>query len=92
MIFLLFSAPEESLEALGNFGLMPDTGSHHATTVDATKAKFDDIAVAAYSKNVSDHDLIQMSRIAPKRFSPSEKVRFMEIMAASLEDSQPGLC
>ena len=87
--FKLFSATIESVEALANFGFMPDS---HRTTVDATKAKFDEVAVEACSKNVSDTDLLKISRNAPKHFTPPEKVRYMEIMTASIsEDSQRGL-
>ncbi|KAL5017914.1 hypothetical protein ScPMuIL_003636 [Solemya velum] len=47
-------------------------------------AKFDYTAVTAYSKELGDRDLQRLSAAAPKHFSPSEKVRFMELIASSL--------
>jgi hypothetical protein len=52
------------------------------------KTKFDNISVAAYSKSISDEKQTEIAQMAPADMSAKQKVRFMEIVAASMEDSQ----
>ena len=60
--------------------------AEHVTV--GVKTKFDNISVAAYSKSMSDETLTEIAQMALADMSAKQKVRFMEIVAASMEDSQ----
>lgn len=74
------------MEALSHIGLLGELSkqAQGARVTVGMGAKFDDSAVRAYSKELGDGDLQRLSAAAPKHFSPSEKVRFMELIASLL--------
>ncbi|XP_060564346.1 uncharacterized protein LOC132723606 [Ruditapes philippinarum] len=81
----------ESIKVLSTLNMLDDvinqaSQAEHVTV--GVKTKFDNISVTAYSKSMSDEKLTEIAQMAPADMSAKQKVRFMEIVAASMEDSQ----
>lgn len=52
------------------------------------KTKFDSISTAAYSKEIAEETIQEFSDMAPGELNSKQKVRFMEILAASMPEDQ----
>ncbi|XP_071109583.1 uncharacterized protein [Haliotis cracherodii] len=70
---------------MGLLGAFREAAKDHGVTISPT-TEFDAYSQAAYSKDLTDKDLQTLANLAPTDLSSREKVRFMELLAATLPD------
>ncbi|XP_053390777.1 uncharacterized protein LOC128553629 [Mercenaria mercenaria] len=81
----------ESLNVLNELQLLRDVvntakQAEHVTI--GIKTKFDSISSSAYSKDIDDDTLQSFQKMAPTDMNTKQRVRFMEVLAASMPEGQ----